>query len=64
MAKNSSLVLLGYEDESVNEKQKNFLDFSTNKIGGKPVSRTMNKKFSFKIYNKFFPFFFMYSIPK
>lgn len=39
MAKNSSVVLLGYEDEAIADKQKNFLDFATNKVGGKPVSR-------------------------
>jgi hypothetical protein len=36
MAKNKSVVLLGYEDELV-EKQKHFMDFSTNKIGGEAV---------------------------
>jgi hypothetical protein len=37
MAKNKSVVLLGYEDELV-EKHKHFIDFSTNKIGGEAVS--------------------------
>lgn len=38
MAKNTSLVLLGFEDEVISEKQKGLTDFTTNKIGGKPVS--------------------------
>ena len=35
---NSSYALLGYEDEYISEKHKNAIDFTTNKIGGKPVS--------------------------
>lgn len=38
MAKNTSLVLLGYDDEQITDKQISFVDFTTNKIGGKPVS--------------------------
>lgn len=38
MAKNTSLVLLGYEDEQIAEKHIAFVDYTTNKIGGKPVS--------------------------
>lgn len=38
MAKNTSLVLLGYFDEQITEKQITFVDYTTNKIGGKPVS--------------------------
>lgn len=38
MAKNKSLVLLGYEDDSIADKQKHLLDFKVNKVGGKPVS--------------------------
>lgn len=40
MAKNTSLVLLGYDDEPISDKQTEFVDFTTNKIGGKPVSST------------------------
>ncbi|XP_031631672.1 programmed cell death protein 2-like [Contarinia nasturtii] len=36
MAKNTSLVLLGYDDEQITDKQISFVDFTTNKIGGKP----------------------------
>jgi pre-rRNA-processing protein TSR4 len=32
-----SYVLLGFEDEFINEKHKSAIDFTTNKIGGKPV---------------------------
>lgn len=39
MAKNKSLVLLGYDDEQIADKQTSFVDFTTNKIGGKPVSK-------------------------
>lgn len=38
MAKNTSLVYLGYEDEQIADKQTFCVDFTTNKIGGKPVS--------------------------
>lgn len=31
-------VYLGYEDESVTEKHRTLVNFTTNKIGGKPVS--------------------------
>lgn len=41
MAKNMSLVLLGYDDEQITDKQIPFVDFTTNKIGGKPVSRRL-----------------------
>lgn len=37
MAKNKSLVLLGFDDDLISEKQKQSLDFKINKIGGKPV---------------------------
>lgn len=40
MARNKSLVLLGYDDEPIFEKHKQSLDFKINKIGGKPVSNT------------------------
>ncbi|XP_017000330.2 programmed cell death protein 2-like [Drosophila takahashii] len=36
MAKNKSTVYLGYEDEEVTAKQEQFLNSSTNKIGGTP----------------------------
>jgi hypothetical protein len=39
MAKNKSVVLLGYEDEVVTEKHKQFIDFTTNKIGGDAVRK-------------------------
>lgn len=38
MAKNKCTVLLGYEDDLITEKQMRFIDFTTNKVGGKPVS--------------------------
>lgn len=40
MAENfkSTKVYLGYEDEYITEKHCTFLNFTTNKIGGKPVS--------------------------
>lgn len=38
MAKNTSLVLLGYDDEVISENPKVLVDFTTNKIGGRPVS--------------------------
>ena len=31
-------VYLGYEDEYVTEKHRSLVNFTTNKIGGKPVS--------------------------
>lgn len=37
MAKNKCTVLLGYEDDLITEKQKHFIDFTTNKVGGKAV---------------------------
>ncbi|KAF5275867.1 hypothetical protein FQR65_LT04106 [Abscondita terminalis] len=36
MAYNQKPVLLGFEDEYITEKNKGFVNFSTNKIGGKP----------------------------
>ncbi|KAL3276649.1 hypothetical protein HHI36_012021 [Cryptolaemus montrouzieri] len=36
MAKNHPKVLLGFEDEIIGDKNKNFVNFKTNKIGGKP----------------------------
>lgn len=41
MAKNKSLVLLGFEDDAITDKQKHLLDCKVNKIGGKPVSSLM-----------------------
>jgi hypothetical protein len=38
MAQNNTKVLLGFEDELITEKHKNQINFTTNKIGGKPVS--------------------------
>lgn len=39
--KNRSKVYLGYEDEYVTEKNRSLVGFTTNKIGGKPVSKTI-----------------------
>ncbi|KAJ3627162.1 hypothetical protein MTP99_014561 [Tenebrio molitor] len=36
MAQNNTKVLLGFEDELITEKHKNQINFTTNKIGGKP----------------------------
>jgi hypothetical protein len=33
-------VLLGFEDERVTDKNRPLVDYTTNKIGGTPVSRT------------------------
>jgi hypothetical protein len=38
MAGKGSKVLLGFEDESITEKHKMHVNFTTNKTGGKPVS--------------------------
>lgn len=38
MAKNTSTVYLGFEDEAITEKNKSLVDFMTNKVGGQPVS--------------------------
>lgn len=38
MARNRCVVLLGFEDEPVTDKHRSIIDFTTNKIGGKPVS--------------------------
>jgi hypothetical protein len=35
---NRTKVYLGYEDEYVTEKNRTLVNFTTNKIGGKPVS--------------------------
>jgi hypothetical protein len=40
MASKGSKVLLGFEDESITEKHKMHVSFTTNKIGGKPVSNS------------------------
>lgn len=32
-------IYLGYEDEYVTEKHRLFVNYTTNKIGGKPVSQ-------------------------
>lgn len=39
MARNTSTVYLGFEDEPINEKNRHFVDYTTNKVGGQPVSR-------------------------
>lgn len=39
MAKHHSKVLLGFEDELITDKHKGLLNFTVNKIGGKPVSK-------------------------
>jgi hypothetical protein len=38
MARKGPKVLLGFEDECITEKHKSLVNFTTNKIGGKPVS--------------------------
>lgn len=38
MAHKDFSVLLGYEDEMITDKHKGQTNFTTNKIGGKPVS--------------------------
>lgn len=38
MARKGLKVLLGFEDEFITEKNKMNVSFTTNKIGGKPVS--------------------------
>lgn len=35
---NNPVVLLGYDDEQITEKHKGQINFTTNKVGGKPVS--------------------------
>lgn len=47
MAKSTSLVLLGYDDEQITDKQISFVDYTTNKIGGKPVSSIVYLCFHF-----------------
>ena len=32
-------IYLGYEDEYVTDKHRSFVNYTTNKIGGKPVSK-------------------------
>lgn len=39
MAYNNTRAYLGYEDEYITEKHKGIVNFITNKVGGKPVSR-------------------------
>lgn len=51
MAKNSSTVYLGYEDEAVNEKNKFLVNFATNKVGGQPVC--VPKKIEFNLFCTF-----------
>ena len=38
MARKGPKVLLGFEDECITEKHKSLMNFTTNKIGGKPVN--------------------------
>ena len=42
MAQNDQKVSLGFEDELITEKYKNQINFTTNKIGGKPVSTAIS----------------------
>lgn len=42
MAKSNVIVQLGYEDEIINEKYKDQVNFTTNKLGGQPVSNSRN----------------------
>lgn len=54
MAKNKCTVLLGYEDDLITEKQKHFIDFTTNKVGGKPVRPHFNHCKIFFLFDFFF----------
>lgn len=38
MARKGAKVLLGFEDELITDKYRTCTDFTTNKLGGKPVS--------------------------
>jgi hypothetical protein len=38
MARKGPKVLLGFEDECITDKHKSLVSFTTNKIGGRPVS--------------------------
>lgn len=39
MAKNKCVVYLGYEDETITDKNKSLVDYKTNKCGGIPVRK-------------------------
>jgi pre-rRNA-processing protein TSR4 len=41
MARKGSKVLLGFEDEYITEKHKSLVNFTTNKVGGRPVSNVI-----------------------
>lgn len=41
MARKGPKVLLGFEDEYVTEKHKSIVNFTTNKVGGRPVSNVI-----------------------
>lgn len=57
MARNNrTKVYLGYEDDYVIDKHRNLINFTTNKIGGLPVS--IGKKSSLKTFLFLFLFFF------
>lgn len=51
MAKNIVKVWLGFEDEYITEKNKSHVNFTTNKIGGLPVSnsRIEMRRLKFKL---------------
>lgn len=38
MARKNPIILLGYDDELITDKHRGQINFTTNKIGGKPVS--------------------------
>lgn len=38
MAHKDPVILLGYEDEAITDKHRGQINFTANKIGGKPVS--------------------------
>lgn len=47
MACKVSVILLGYDDEMITDKHKEQINFTTSKIGGKPVSSTSPRVLNF-----------------
>lgn len=41
MAKNKSVVYLGFEDELITDKNKSLVDYTVAKVGGLPVINTL-----------------------
>lgn len=58
MAEKFEKVYLGYYDEVITEKYKEIVNFTTNKIGGTPVSTI-----KFKLYHQFDKFSILKDIP-